>query len=202
MLHSVHSPAQKKSERKPVLVLLHGRGADEHDLFGIKEMFPPEYEITSLRAPFEFDWGGFTWFEMFENGSVNETSFQQSRAEAMDSLSLLKKENLILLGFSMGAIMSYALALTAPKLCKGIACLSGFAPKELQSRYKLRELQELRIFISHGINDPVIPIDMARETKEMLSHSNGIVSYHEYAMGHEINAECMKDVRLWLEQFV
>lgn len=102
----------------------------------------------------------------------------------------------------MGAIMSYALSLAQPNLCKGIACLSGFAPAELEQDYQLNALQNLHIFISHGILDPVIPIAMPRKTKEILSRSNAIVSYNEYNMGHEINEECLVDVKAWLAALI
>src|SRR4030042_1192941 len=98
MLHSIHSPAKEQTTNNPTLIMLHGRGADEHDL----------------------------------------------------------------LGFSMGAIMAYSIALTQSNTCKGIACLSGFAPLQLEREYKLQELQQLNIFISHGINDPVIPVSFAK----------------------------------------
>ncbi|MFA6468763.1 MAG: dienelactone hydrolase family protein [Bacteroidota bacterium] len=178
--------------------MLHGRGSDEHDLFGLKSHLDPRLDIYSLRAPFEFDWGGYTWFDLFEDGSVDEKSFLHSKNEILSFLAPLKTEKLFLLGFSMGAIMSYAIALTQPKLCAGILALSGFAPKELEPEYKLNELQDLSIFISHGLNDPVIPIASARKTNALLSTSNAHVTYSEYPMAHQINDECLGDIQRWL----
>ncbi len=99
----------------------------------------------------------------------------------------------------MGAIMAYSVALTGSFPCKGIACLSGFAPLQIEHEYKLQELQRLNIFISHGIDDPVIPISSARKTKELLGRSNAMVTYKEYRMGHEIGEECLMDLRSWLD---
>ena len=178
--------------------MLHGRGADEHDLFGLKSYFDPRLEIYSLRAPYEFEWGGYAWFDLFEDGTVDEKSFLHSKTEILSFISSLKTDKLFLLGFSMGAIMSYAIALTQPKLCAGILALSGFAPKQLEGEYKLSEMQHLNIFISHGINDPIIPVSSSRKTKELLAASNARVTYNEYPMAHQINEECLSDIRRWM----
>lgn len=200
MLHSIHSPAKKQTPNNPTLIMLHGRGADEYDLFGLKEYLDPRVNVYSVRAPFNFSWGGYTWFELFEDGSVDEESFRSSREQFLDFIGDIASNDLYLLGFSMGAIMSYAVALTKSITCKGIACLSGFAPLQLEDEYKLQELQHLNIFISHGINDPIIPISSARKTKTLLDSSNAIVTYKEYSMGHEISEECLMDLRAWFSR--
>lgn len=182
--------------------MLHGRGADEHDLFGLKSYLDPRLEIYSLRAPYEFDWGGYAWFDLHEDGSVDLEGFTHSRNEILSFIRSIKTEKLFLLGFSMGAIMSYSIALTQPKLCKGILALSGFAPKQIGDEYKLQELQDLHIFISHGINDPVIPVAEAQRTKSLLDLSNAHVTYNEYRMGHQIDEDCLTDIKAWLQPLV
>ncbi|MBP9212711.1 MAG: dienelactone hydrolase family protein [Bacteroidetes bacterium] len=180
--------------------MLHGRGADEHDLFGLKERLDPRLDIYSLRAPFEYEWGGYAWFDLFEDGTVDEKSFAQSRDEITAFIRTVKTDKLFLLGFSMGAIMSYSIALSHPGICSGILALSGFAPPQLEKEYRLLQLQDLHIFISHGVNDPVIPIASARNTKAMLSASNASVSYHEYPMAHQISEQCLTDIDAWLNE--
>lgn len=199
MLKYLHASAQQQTPHTPTLIMLHGRGADEYDLFGLKKYLDPWLELYSLRAPYEFPWGGFTWFELFDDGAVDEESFRHSRNELLSFIASVKTKELYLLGFSMGAIMSYSIALTQPNLCKGIACLSGFAPLQLEHEYKLNELQNLHIFISHGINDPVIPISSARRTRELLSRSNAHVTYNEYPFGHQIGEQCLADVLAWFK---
>jgi len=202
MLHSIHSPAKEQTVNNPTLIMLHGRGADEHDLFGLKEYLDPRFNVYSVRAPFNFGWGGYTWFELFDDGTVDEESFSSSREQLLDFIGDVASNDLYLLGFSMGAIMSYAVALKKSIQCKGIACLSGFAPMQLEDEYKLQQLQNLNIFISHGINDPIIPITSARKTKRLLDSSNAIVTYKEYSMAHEINEECLMDVRTWFSNLL
>ncbi|MDD8017125.1 MAG: dienelactone hydrolase family protein [Bacteroidota bacterium] len=195
-----HLPAQISSPENPTLVMLHGRGSDENDLFGLANQFDKRLTIYSLRAPFEFDFGGFTWFELFDDGTVDDKSFEQSTKAIVQFLYQLKTQQLYLMGFSMGAIMSYSLALAQPELCNGIICCSGFAPLQLEHQYKLQELLNLHIFASHGINDQLIPIASARKTKELLSQSNANFTYHEYPMAHQINEKCLLDIKEWMDQ--
>lgn len=202
MLRSIFHPASQTTETKSTLIMLHGRGADEHDLFGLKERLDPRLDIHSLRAPFEYEWGGNAWFDMSEDGTLDEKSFLRSKAEILAFVDSIKADNLFLLGFSMGAIMSYALALTQPHLCRGILALSGFAPLQLEKEYRLNELNDLHVFISHGINDPVIPVSAARKTKELLSSSNAHVTYNEYHMAHQIADECLVDIGAWLKKLL
>lgn len=202
MLHSLHHPAAQLTEQKPALILLHGRGADEHDLFGLKSRLDPRLDIYSLRAPYEFDWGGYAWFDLFDDGTVDEKSFSRSKTEIHSFIASLNTKHIYLLGFSMGAIMSYALALTQPALCKGVVALSGFAPLQLENEYRLDELHDLHIFIAHGTKDPVIPVASARKTKELLSRSSAIVSYHEFDSGHQINEQCVREMSEWLTAII
>ena len=198
MLYSIHSPAQQQTSDNPTLIMLHGRGSDEHDLFGLKDHFDPRLTIYSLRAPHQFGWGGYTWFDLYEDGSVDEESFLNSTNEIITFIGSLETKKLFLLGFSMGAIMSYSIALTKPNICSGIAALSGFAPEQLEHTYQLQELHDLHIFISHGRQDPIIPISSAQKTKELLARSNAHVSYNEYDMAHQINDQCLNDVTQWI----
>lgn len=104
------------------------------------------------------------------------------------------------MGFSMGAIMAYDISLTEPGRYVGVLALSGFVPMQLEKDYKLGALEHLEIFISHGIDDPVIPVSYARMTKDFLSRSPAQIQYREYQMGHQINDECLADMSAWLHR--
>lgn len=202
MLHFTSRKSIIQTETHPVLFMLHGRGADENDLFGFADALDDRLSIYSLRAPFPYDWGGYTWFELFDDGRVDEKSFAHSEGQILEFISSLQSQKIFLFGFSMGAIMSYALALSRPGFCRGIACLSGFAPVQLENQYRLSALHNLHIFVSHGVNDPVIPISSARKTKQLLEPSAANVEYHEYPMGHEISPESFDDVVRWLSRLL
>lgn len=198
MLTSIHHiPSTPASA---TIVMLHGRGADEHDLFGLKGYLDPSLEIHSLRAPYEFEWGGYAWFDLFPDGSVDLESVTHSKQEITTFLDTLNSERIFILGFSMGAIMAYAIALTEPKRCSGIIALSGFAPVQLEQEYRLNDLNGLPIFISHGINDPIIPVTEARRTRALLEGSTASVTYREYPMAHQIDDACLSDINTWLKE--
>ncbi|NUN69212.1 MAG: dienelactone hydrolase family protein [Bacteroidetes bacterium] len=194
-----HIPDHPRAPRT-ALIMLHGRGADEHDLFGLRQYLDPQLEIHSLRAPFEYEWGGYAWFDLFEDGTVDMDGFRSSQEAILSYIRGVDAERLFLLGFSMGAIMSYAVALTQPGLCRGIAALSGFAPQQLEPDYRLQEIGNLHIFISHGIHDPVIPVAEARRTHSLFDASNAQVTYREYPMAHQIDQQCLADLGAWLQQ--
>ena len=201
-MHFLHTPPTQKQEENPVIVMLHGRGADENDLSGLSGHLDPRFDIYSLRAPYQYLWGGYTWFELFDDGTVDEKTYQHSTQEVHQFISTLSSKQIFLLGFSMGAMMSYSLALTNPTHYKGIVCMSGFAPPQLEHSYKLSELRHLNIFVSHGTVDPVIPVDFARRTKQLLDPSEAELFYKEYSMGHEITEECITDAAAWLRRLL
>jgi phospholipase/carboxylesterase len=194
-----HLPArEERTEQSPILIMLHGRGSDEMDLFGLAHDLDPRLEVFSIRAPHRFPWGGFTWFELRDDNSVDEGSFRSSLDEIKKFIEQFSPRKIYLFGFSMGTIVSYALALRHPELISGVMAFSGFAPKELMNDYKLQQLQNTPIFIAHGTRDMVITIDRAHKTKELLSASNASVSYHEYDMAHEISHDSLIDASKWL----
>jgi phospholipase/carboxylesterase len=194
-----HLPArEERTENSPILLLLHGRGADEMDLFSLAYDLDPRFEVFSVRAPHKFLWGGFTWFELLPDNSVDLESFRGSMNELLAFVKNFSGRKIYFFGFSMGTIMAYSIALTHPELISGVIAFSGFAPNELRDEYKLSELQNSSIFIAHGTMDPIIPVEKARETKELLASSNASVVYREYEMSHEISQESLLDVSKWL----
>ena len=177
--------------------MLHGRGTDEHDLLGLQEYLDPRFEIHSLRAPYEYEWGGYTWFRMSDALTPVEEDLRNSLDEIRSYIATLTAERVFLLGFSMGSILSYALSLRDASFCRGVAALSGFAPEQLSAEWNLSAIGTLPFFISHGTEDPIIPIERARRTNEILAAASAAVTYREYPMGHQISAECLADLNAW-----
>jgi phospholipase/carboxylesterase len=108
----------------------------------------------------------------------------------------------LLFGFSMGTVMSYALALTRPDRIRGVAANSGYLPEVPSLTYRWQELARTEFFISHGTEDPVIPVAMARRARELLESSNAPISYHEYPMPHTIGEQSLRDVVAWTAGFL
>ena len=193
----------------PAVLLLHGRGADEKDLAGIAGYLDARLSVISVRAPYRFAYGGgYTWYDMDDIGAPDPTMFQESYRRLTDFIgeqiraSSIDPQQLFLFGFSMGTMMAYALALTMPRTFRGVVANSGFVPLAVGEEPKWNELSGTSFFISHGLFDPVIPVQLGRETRELFRKSNAEWAYREYPIGHEISEEGLRDASSWLTSLI
>lgn len=197
--HRILLPEHSPAHRHPTLLLLHGRGADEEDLIGLSQYFDPRLLILSARAPYPFPNGGYTWYDIGAVGEPQPTMFRLS----YDRLSQFIDDALVkypvdparvyLFGFSMGTVMACAIAFTRPTLFHGVVANSGYIPEGTHLSFQWNRLEGIEIFLAHGTQDPVIPIDFARRARQILEASNAHVTYREYPMGHEISQESLQD---------
>ncbi len=185
--------------------MLHGRGADEEDLIGLKDSLDDRLLVISVRAPFSFPYGGYTWYEADAVGvpepAMFRTSYEKLSAFVNDALGHypIDTGRLFLFGFSMGTVMSYALALTRPDLLRGVVANSGYVPEGTFLTFRWSDIANIEFFIAHGTDDPVIPLALARRAKELLEKSHAAMTYREYPMSHEISEESIGDVAAWLQ---
>ncbi len=205
LVYKVLEPRKKAGNTSPAIILLHGRGADENDLLGLSPYLDERLKIFSIRAPYPFEFGGYTYFQLNEDGTAEPVMFMESYKRLMHfvdgvaSSADIDYRKIFLMGFSMGTIMAYALSLTHPEKFAGVIAQSGFVRDHPDLRFQWDQLAGCSFIITHGAGDPVIPIDLARKTKEMFSKSNADCTYREYPMGHEISEESLRDVCVWLE---
>lgn len=207
--YRMRSP-QVKTAKPPLIILLHGIGSNEDDLFALAEHLPASFLVISARAPYTMGANSFGWFKVdFSTGKPVYDSEQekQSRGLILQFIDQLKRKhnfdtsNVFLLGFSQGAIMSYTVALTHPEKIKGIAVMSGRLPEQIkpimpqQSKFK-----HLKVFMSHGTEDEVLQINYAREALTFLKTKQVPVTYKEYHAGHTITKEMLSDVINWLSR--
>lgn len=203
-------PESSSDQKPPLLLLLHGIGADENDLFGIHPFLDKRFFIVSARAPFALPYGGYGWFEIYmEPGSfsINGQQFEESRAKILAFVDELIAEHdldtarIYLCGFSQGAMMSLSALFSEPEKFAGVVAMSGRAVAELApTGADTEKLKEFPILVTHGTNDPVLPIENGRATKEILSRLPVDLEYHEYQMGHEISQESLEVVSNWLSK--
>jgi len=198
-------PRKTSIGKSPAIVLLHGRGSDEDDLLGLSRYLDDRLLIASVRAPLEFEFGyGYTWFDLHEDGTADQKQYAESYARLVEFLDHLLKtqpvdpNRLFLCGFSMGTIMSYAIALTRPELIAGVIAYSGFIRELSTVQFSWDKIKEKPYFISHGLHDQVIPVGRARTSEQLLVKAGAIVEYHEYPMAHEINSQSLNDSSRWL----
>ncbi len=202
--------ARIKSTHPPLLLLLHGYGSNEADLFSFAPQLPDKFLVISAQAPNKLATNSYAWYPLnFEAGqpAFKVADFEKSRKQLLNFIEELKKKYTIdttqiyLCGFSQGAVMSYAIALTQPEIVKGIAVMSGRIPEELKPMVsKSSALKNVRLFISHGKNDPVINYATALAAVDFL-HTLGLIPlFKSYEAVHEINAAMFNDLLEWLNQ--
>jgi phospholipase/carboxylesterase len=189
------------------LVLLHGRGTDEFDLVPLLDALDPEQRLIGLtpRAPLSLPPGGAHWYIVRRVGYPDpETFFGSYRAlsELLDSLPGelgVPWDRIVLGGFSMGAVMSYATGLgpgrTTPA---GIMALSGFIPTVEGFELDFERAEELPVAIAHGTADPVISVEFGRDARRRLEAAGADVSYWESAVPHTIDPSILPELRRWL----
>ena len=202
-------PKAAASGTHPTLILLHGRGADEEDLLGLTPMLDDRLLILSVRAPHTWpEGGGYTWYDVDATGTPEPSTFGKSYDALFrfidDALRHypVDRKRVALLGFSMGAVMSYALSLTLPDLFGGVVAHSGYVPERTSLHYRWQDLSFVRFFIAHGTADPVIPVQLARRAQELFVASNATIEYREYPMGHEISEQSLADAAAFLRGLI
>lgn len=208
LVHLVRQPLVEASA-PPLLLLLHGVGGNEHNLFALAPSLDKRLLILSARAPNILGSDSYAWFEVNftpQGPIINAAQAEASRKaliafihEVIATYSADPKQ-VYLMGFSQGAIMSASIALTRPDLIAGAVLMSGRILSEIQSLIVAPEkLTGLPILIVHGTLDAVVPINSGRAAREMLSSLPVELTYHEYpTMGHEVSPESLADVTMWL----
>ena len=192
----VREPA---AEPEGALVLLHGRGADEHDLYPLLDALDPERRLLGVtpRAPLALPPGGAHWYALHRIGFPDPTTFTSTYPRAaswLDSLGF-PMERVVLGGFSQGAVMTYALGLGAGRpRPAALICLSGFVPTvpgfELDLSAPLPP-----IAIGHGTYDDVISVEWSRRAREQLEAAGAEIVYREYPLPHTIDPGFIPELR-------
>ena len=202
-LEGLERPAA--SEPQGTLVLLHGRGADEHDLYPLLDALDPERRLRGLTpgGPLALPPGGRHWYRLAGIPTPDPDTFWPSfhaLSELLDSL----QAPLVLGGFSQGAVMSYALALGRgpEKRPAALLPLSGFMPRVPGLELDLEALDGLPVAIQHGSLDPVISVEWSREARGALEAAGADVIYHEAPLPHTIDPAFVPRLRGVIEAAV
>ena len=207
--HLVRAPKSIK-EKNPLLLLIHGYGSNEEDLFSFASELPEEYYVISARAPYDMSYGSYAWyainFDADENKFSDLDQAKSSRdliAGFIDEICIaypIDKDNITLIGFSQGTILSYAVALSYPEKVQRVVAISGYLNLEiLASDYQKNNFSNLTVFASHGSVDQVIPVDWARKAKPILDNLGIANVYKEYPVGHGVSPQNFYDFKNWLE---
>jgi phospholipase/carboxylesterase len=184
-------------EPQGMLVLHHGRGADENDLLPLGDVLDPErrLHVVTPRAPLTLPgWPGHHWYVVPRVGYPDSDTFHAAYRQLADLHDALWErtgiapDRTVLGGFSMGSVMSYSLGLGADRPAPaGILAFSGFVPVVDGWEPRLQGREAVRAFIAHGRNDPIMPVDLARRARDLLEAGAIDVEYHESDAGHHID---------------
>ncbi|UKT65995.1 alpha/beta hydrolase [Pedobacter mucosus] len=194
---------------KPALVLLmHGVGSNEDDMFRLANEFEGNVVVVSARAPFTTAPGRYAWFALeITDGirKINEEQAEKSRqvinlfVNQLTERYNIDQNRVYIGGFSQGGIMSYSVGLTYPKKFTGIFAFSSRLLAEIKPLIKdKKELEHLKLFIAHGIQDQTLVVEYGREARGYLSPMLPKLEYHEYEMTHTIIGEELQDFKTWL----
>ena len=186
-------------------MLLHGYGADEHDLLGLAAELDPGLRAVSLAAPQTLPWGGRAWYALEQRGGSlgwDPAEVQAAAAQAVEAVAAIAAEDgrpPLLLGFSQGAGIALLAALQRPELVRGVLSLSGVPPDRAgRGGAAGARVEGLPVFAAHGLHDPLLPIAVGRHTRALLEDAGCDVTWREYPMAHQIVAEELADARAWL----
>jgi len=205
----VHRERPAAGTPEGVLVLLHGRGADEHDLYPLLDVLDPKRRLlgATARGPLSLPPGGAHWYVVKRVGYPDPATFIPTYGQLAGWLDTLLAENqvdpskLIIGGFSQGTAMTYSLAL-GPRRPRpaGVIALSGFMPSVEGFPLALDDADGLPVAIGHGSHDPVISVDFARDARARLEQAGADVTYEETPMGHQIDPRFLASLPGWVSR--
>lgn len=198
-----------KLDKNPLLLLIHGYGSNEEDLFSFASELPDEYYIVSARAPYNMQYGSYAWYAINFDADQNKFSDNEQAKNSRDLIAKFIDElttnypidakSVTLIGFSQGAILSYTVALSYPEKVERVVAMSGYVhPEILDENYLKNSFSNLKIFVSHGTVDQVIPVEWGQKAKPFLENLGINTTYKEYPIGHGVSPQNFNDFKNWL----
>jgi len=208
-LYHIIKESSVKNKKVPTLIMLHGYGSDENDLFSFANELPEEFLIISARAPYSLPPYGNAWYAINFDGTAGKFSDNIQARESRNKIAGFIDEvianypvdpkNISLLGFSQGTILAYAVALNHPDKIKNVIALSGYINEELLEKdFAKNDFSNLSIYASHGSQDQVIPITWARKSPVLLKELKIKHTYSEFPVGHGVAPQNFTELKKWL----
>ncbi len=205
-----HLVRESKGEGKaPTLILMHGYGSNEKDLFSLSKHIPENWLVISLRAPTEMGPNKYKWYDItFTDGDLinKESQAEESRKLVMKFIQQAQQkyaidpDRIVVGGFSQGAVMSFSIGLITPDKVKGIACFSGYVLDDVPAKATNKSaLKDLKAFISHGSQDPVVQFNKANIAKQILEDANMNVTTSFDDQKHTISNQHFSDFIRWIK---
>jgi phospholipase/carboxylesterase len=207
LIHAIHEPAGDGPH--PTIIALHGWGANALDLLGLAPYLAggrflvlcPQGRIEVPLGPMS----GYGWFPLTMGGPLDAQAFAEGVNDARAFIDAAQRRypidarKLVLLGFSQGGVIAYALALNEPERFTGLVALSSWLPAPIADKLSHRDRSSLATLVHHGSEDEIINVSRGRESLERLRALHVPVTYREFGMGHQLNQQSLADLSQWLE---
>ena len=204
-------PSNLGIENSKVIYLIHGYGADKNDLFSFAEYLPVNLTVIAMQAPFSLPYGsGAAWYNLEVDSTGGHYSDAEQAKESVSKISefidssvreyKLDSDNIFILGFSQGAILSYSLVLNNPEKYKYVLPLSGFILEEIMPVDFDKDYSNLDFYSAHGTMDGIIPIEKGRTVKKLLDDLKIKHIYHEFPAAHSIAQKEFEEIIVWLRE--
>jgi phospholipase/carboxylesterase len=200
--------SEQPEDGAPLVVLLHGRGSDRHDLARLHPHLPAGTMLVTPEAPFPAaPWGygpGSAWYRLESEGVPDEATFTESLDALQEFLAALpgvlpaEPGPLALGGFSQGGTTSIAYALAHPGSVAWVINLSGFIPRHPRVEVTASTVAGARFFWGHGTQDTAIPFALAVRGREALVRAGADLTARDYPMGHGVAPAELGDLSDWL----
>lgn len=200
LVHRVLQPST--AEPRAAVVMLHGRFGNEDVMWLFAQTVPADWLILAPRGLHE-DGEGYSWHPRLPDEWPCLDEMERAVTAVTHFIHALPRQynadprRIYLMGFSQGAALAYALALKYPRLIQGIAGLVGFVPEACDMAVQTQPLNNLPIFVAVGTKDPLIPYQRAKQCAQTLRQAGANLTYSEYATGHKLNAQGMRDLQVW-----
>lgn len=190
-------------KRYPALFVMHGIGSNEQNMLSLVNGLGDSFFIFSVRGHLT-QGPGFAYFTIQGYGKPRREVFDDAihrLANFIDYASInyeIDPEQVYLLGFSQGAIVSMTLALTLGNKIKGVVALSGYIPQFVKEEYMINLGKHLSVFISHGEYDQVLPYEWGKENVDYFTELGVPMTFKSYPEGHTVSEENLLDFQSWI----
>ena len=191
----------------PLLIMAHGYGSNENDLFSFSRDLPDKLTIVSIRGDVNIQNIGYAWYDINIEFNGNKTYDIEKAIESRDKVAdciekcteiyNTDKNNVTLLGFSQGSILVNAVALTYPEKVKNVIAFSGVVDPNIIN-LSSKSLKNLSFYISHGTLDEVLPYNLSKESLKFLEKNNLNFVFEDFPVGHGVSPENFKSMLSWL----
>lgn len=204
MIYELRRPKNLVPGQKyPALFVMHGIGSNEHNMFSLVNGLEDIFYIFSVRGHLT-QGPGFAYFTIQGYGKPHREVFDEGINKLANFIDYatenypIDTDQLYLLGFSQGAIVSMTLAVTLGNKIKGVVALSGYIPKFVKEEYTINTGDHLSVFISHGEYDQVLPYEWGRENVEYFTKFGGPVTFKSYPEGHGVSEKNLQEFQSWI----